>query len=109
MKADFAVAKQVGDAFAHRNPFGVALGVTQDPLTYTEFLGIVDDGFHPKNETGLVVHLEPVLFDTVFDSRSAGAPADQARQIGHDLALEFAMQLTSKEIHDLLGAKARCG
>lgn len=79
LKRDFAVAKQLGDAIAHRNPFGMALAVAQDLLTYTEFLGIVDDRFDPKNETGLVDHLEPVLFDTVLELRSAGALADQAR------------------------------
>jgi hypothetical protein len=31
---------------------------------------MVDDGLHPKNETRLVIHLEPVLFDTVLDSSS---------------------------------------
>lgn len=88
-----------------RNPFGVTLAVAQEVLAHAEFLGIVDHGFNPKNESGFVVHLEPVLFNTAFDSRSAGAQTDQAEKIGDDFPFEVAVQFTSKEVHYLLGAK----
>jgi hypothetical protein len=89
------------------DPFGVTPAFTQDVFAYTEFLGVVDDGFDPKNETRLVVHFEPVLFDTMFDSRSTGAPAHEAGQIRDDFALEVAVKFTPKKVHDFLGAKAQ--
>jgi len=83
------------------------LAFARDLLGYPEFLGIVDNGFDPKNEPRLVIYLEPVLFDTMFHSRSTRATADEAREIGDDLAFELAVQFTPKEVHDLLGAKAQ--
>ena len=43
----------------------------------------------------------------MFDSRSTGATAHQTGQIRDDLALELAVQFTSQEVHDFLGAKAQ--
>ena len=56
---------------------------------------IVDDGFDPKNETGLVVHFEPVLFNTMFDAASREA-AGEVGEIGDDLPFEVAAQFASK-------------
>ena len=64
--------------------------------------------FDPKNETGLVVHLEPVLFNAMFDSRSTGAAAPEAGQIRDDFALEVAVKFTPKKVHDFLGTSTRC-
>ena len=43
--------------------------------------------------TGLVVRLEPVLFDTMFDSRAPGAPTGKTGELRDDLSLEMAGQL----------------
>jgi hypothetical protein len=43
----------------------------------------------------------------MFDSRSASAPANEAGQIGDDLAFEVGVKFTPKEVHDLLGAKTQ--
>src|SRR6266700_3685521 len=85
--------------------------LADDLLSNFEFPGIIDHGFNPKNETGLVDHLEPVLFNTMLDSASRHT-AGEVGEIGDDLSFEIAAQLASKKGHDLLGAKAgtkRCG
>src|SRR3989449_10069925 len=69
--------------------------------------GIIDHGFNPKNETGLVVHLDPVLFDTMLDSASRHT-AGEVGEIGDDLSFEIAPQLASKKGHNFPGAKAQC-
>src|SRR3989442_9284404 len=81
--------------------------VADNLLSNFEFPGIMDHGFNPKNETGLVVHLDPVLFDTMLDSASRHA-AGEVGEIGDDLSFEIAAQLASKKGHDFLGAKAQC-
>src|SRR5947208_3120490 len=100
-------AEQIGDSFPHGHPFDFAFALADDLLSNFEFLGIVDHGFDPKNETGLVVHLDPVLFDTMLDSASRHT-AGEVGEIGDDLSFEIAAQLASKKGHDFLGAKAQC-
>jgi hypothetical protein len=46
-----------------------------DFLSDFEFLGIIDHHFHPKNQTGLVIHFQPVLFNAMFDPCSGDSPA----------------------------------
>ena len=99
------IAKQVGDALAHGHPFDSALAVAYDFLSNLEFLRVVDHGFHPKNETALVVHLEPVLFNLMFDAASWDASA-KVGEMRDDLSFKIAAQFTSK-VHDLRGAKAQ--
>ena len=102
------LAKQVGDALAHGHPFDLSFTLALDFLSNLENFGIVDNGFNPKNQTSLVVHLEPVLLNTMFDPASRYA-AGKIGEIGNDLPFKIAAQFTSKKVHNVLGAKAQCG
>ena len=53
------------------------------------------------------VHLQPVLFHTMFDPRPGDALEGEIGNIGNDFPLELGADLFSKEAHDLLGAKAQ--
>src|SRR5439155_11015329 len=100
------IAKQVSHALAHGHPFDLIFAVALDSLSNLEHFGIVDNGFDPKNQTGFVVHLEPVLLNTMFDPASRYA-AGKIGNIGNDLPFKIAAQFASKKVHDLLGAKAQ--
>jgi hypothetical protein len=72
-----------------------------------KFLGAVDDSFHPEDHAELVVHLQPVLLNTMLDPAARYA-AGKIGKIGDDLAFKIAAQFASKKVHDVLGAKAQC-
>ena len=79
--------EQVAHSLAHGYPFDFALA--RHPLWNAEFLWIIDDGFDPKNETGFIIHFEPVLFNAMFDSGSLHA-ADETRQIRDNFTFKTA-------------------
>ncbi|HEY2383475.1 MAG TPA: hypothetical protein VGK48_20065 [Terriglobia bacterium] len=87
--------EQIGDAFAHGHPLGLALAVACDPFADFEFRRAVDDGFDPEDESGFVDHFDPVLFHTMFDARSSHAAANETGQIRNNLSFKVAAQLPS--------------
>ena len=108
LPGDFLVAEKISHSLPHRNPFHDASVIAGNLLSDFEFLGIIDHHLHPKNRTGFIVHFQPVLFDTMFNpcpgNSCARAPVLHVR---NDLAAEITGQLSSKEAHDILGAKAQ--
>src|SRR5438128_6092439 len=54
-------------------------------LSNFEFPGIIDHGFNPKNETGLVVHLEPVRFCVM--ARGSASELEYQLLLSRDLKL----------------------
>jgi hypothetical protein len=50
---------------------------SSNSLSGFEFLGIIDHHLHPKNRTVFIAYLQPVLFNTMFDScsRDSSAPS----------------------------------
>ena len=71
-------------------------------------LRFVDDHFQSEDRTGLVIHLEPVLFHSMFDSGSWNPFEGEIADVADDFAFEVGPDLSSKKAHDFLGAKAQC-
>jgi len=67
LQADLAVAEEVDHALPQGDPLGLATSAAADPAADAKFLRRVNDRFNPEDQTGLVVHLDPVLFHAVFD------------------------------------------
>src|SRR6266481_9661179 len=66
-------------------------------LADRESLRFVDDHFQPEDRTGLAVHLEPVLFHTMFDPRPGNALEGEIGNIGNDFSFELGADLFSKK------------
>jgi len=96
---------QVPDALVERKPPGHRLPVLLALAAHFEVVGMVDHGFHPQDETLLVVHFDPVAFCPVFDP--ATVPA--VFEITDQLALEPAIKLLSQEAHHVLCAELEHG
>ena len=82
---------------AHGYPLDFVFAVAHHLLTNSEFLGIVDYGFDPKNNTGLVVHLEPVLFHSMFDPGSRNAFEREIANIADDFPFKVGADFSSKK------------
>jgi hypothetical protein len=54
LQGDFPIAEKIGNTLPHRNPLHDPLVFTSNFLSEFEFLGVIDNHFHPKNRTGFV-------------------------------------------------------
>jgi hypothetical protein len=74
-----------------------------DETTDTEDGGMVDDGLDAKDRAELVIHLDPVSLDAMFDP---DPPATDTAFI-ENLPLEEPVKLTTEESQDVLGGEAQ--
>jgi len=102
---DLGVAVEICHTFSHGEPSHHALSFPYAPATDHEFIRMVDDCLHSQHTTDLVVHLDPILLHPVFDTSARPALCEAA----DDLAGETAVQFSSEEGHDILGAEAEGG
>ena len=58
----------------------------------------------PEDRTGLVDHLQPVLFHTMFDPRSGNALEGEIGNAGNDFSFELGADLLSKKAQSQLSA-----
>jgi hypothetical protein len=98
LQADLAVAEEVDHALPQGDPLGLATSAAADPAADAKFLWRVNDRFNPEDQTGLIVHLDPVLFHAVFDAMPQQAAFELLRpEVGEYLTLELAVELAAEE------------
>jgi hypothetical protein len=105
-RQDLAIAEEVRHALPQGHPLGLAPAAAPDPAADAKFLRRVDDHLDAEDQTGLVIHLDPVLFHAVFDPPPRQPPPEfMFAEVGDHLAREIAAQLAPQEGHHLPSAE----
>ena len=102
---DLSETMEAGDALGHRKPADDALAFSVAMRANKKAIGVVDDGFNPEDEAKLVVHLDPVLADPVFDAHAFSA----GFEVFHHVGLEVAGEFLAEKAKDILGVETQEG
>lgn len=100
---DVSAALKIGDAFAHGEPLFRAFGIAFSAAKDFEFGGLVDGGFGAQDAALLVVKLDGVLSEAMFDANAFGP----VLEIADDFAFEGAVDFAAQEAHDVGAGKGR--
>src|SRR5262249_18216367 len=96
----FGIAVEVGDSLVHGTPSHLATPSTLDPAADLKRAWVVDDRLEAQHLAELVVHLQPVVLDPVFDP---GPRPAILLAVGQHLAVEARVQATTQKRQDVLG------
>jgi hypothetical protein len=107
-QGDLSVTEQVSHSLSHVDPSHDFLSFACHLLANGKSLRFVDHHFQSEDRTGLVVHLEPVLFHSMFDPGSGDPFEGEIADVTNDFAFEVGPDLSPEKAHDFVGAKAQC-
>src|SRR5262249_2600755 len=102
---DLRATGDVGQALAHRNPSQARSTMPENLPIDFEYSGIVDRRLDPEYGSGLVVHLDRIRFDPVFDPN----PFDSVEEARAHFAVEPGIDTASQEPEDILATELMDG
>lgn len=83
---------EIGDALAQGAPGEGSLGLVLQWAKDFEVRGLGDGGFDTQDATGLVVHLDGIAVDPMFDADPFGALPEAAGELSGEVAMSFAAE-----------------
>jgi len=100
---NLGITPKMGNTFRHGIPAGDLLPFTYASASDLEIIRAVNDGFNTQHTTELVIHLNPVLLHTMFNTSAWPT----FFEITDDFAGETPVEFFTEEGHNVLGAETK--
>jgi len=92
---------EVRDTFSERTPGELAFGVVMGRAQDLEVGRFADGGFDPQDTTSLVVHLDGVAPEPVFDTNALGAVLEAGDDLAGEVALGLIVEMGKRNLRFL--------